>query len=93
MALIKKLKAKGIQYAGNFVAQFATVGSKQGTRWFSGTAIHFETSKMSDMPDVKMNILPVIRDVIEAKGMVIIHTIPGMQIPQYIILMLQDVMK
>ncbi len=78
-ALIKKLKAKGILCTQATLSRnLRQLGVSRVPDGSGGYRYSLsETSKMNDKPDVKMNILPVIRDVIEAKGMVIIHTIPG----------------
>ncbi len=78
-ALIKKLKAKGILCTQATLSRnLRQLGVSRVPDGSGGYRYSLsETSKMNEKPDVKMNILPVIRDVIEAKGLVIIHTIPG----------------
>lgn len=78
-ALIKKLRAKGIQCTQATLSRnLRQLGVSRipdgsgGYRYSLSGAV-----KEPGRPVVRLNILPVIRGVIEARGLVIIHTIPG----------------
>lgn len=77
--LIKKLKGKGIICTQATLSRnlrqmgVSRIPDGAGGYRYSLT----DTRKELTEPDLKMNILPVIREIVEAKGLLIIRTIPG----------------
>jgi len=77
--LLKKLKGKGISCTQATLSRnlrqlgVARIPDGKGGYRYSLS----ENSRDSEKPELKLNIVPVIRDMVEAKGLMIIRTIPG----------------
>jgi len=77
--LLKKLKGKGINCAQATLSRnlrqlgVARIPDGKGGYRYSLP----ENGRDSEKPGLKLNIVPVIRDMVEAKGLMIIRTIPG----------------
>jgi transcriptional regulator of arginine metabolism len=77
--LLKKLKGKGISCTQATLSRnlrqlgVARVPAGNGGYKYSLT----DTSRSTEKPFLKLNIVPVIQDIVDAKGLMVIKTIPG----------------
>jgi transcriptional regulator of arginine metabolism len=77
--LLKKLKGKGISCTqatlSRNLRQLGVGRIPDGTGGYKYSLS--ENSRESAVSQVKLNIVPVIKDIVEAKGLMVIRTIPG----------------
>lgn len=77
--LLKKLKGKGISCTqatlSRNLRQLGVVRIPDGRGGYRYSLS--ENSRGIEKPEMKVDILPVIKDVVEAKGLMVIRTIPG----------------
>jgi transcriptional regulator of arginine metabolism len=77
--LLKKLKGKGISCTQATLSRnLRQLGVGHIPNGSGGYKYSFsEINRVSDNPSLKLNIVPVIQDIVEAKGLMVIKTIPG----------------
>jgi len=77
--LLKKLKGKGINCTqatlSRNLRQLGVVRLPVGTGGYKYSLS--DNSRNSEKASIKLNIVPVIKDIVEAKGLMVIKTIPG----------------
>jgi transcriptional regulator of arginine metabolism len=77
--LLKKLKGKGISCTqatlSRNLRQLGVGRIPDGNGGYRYTLS--ENIRSSEKPELKLNIVPVIQDIVEAKGLMVIKTIPG----------------
>jgi transcriptional regulator of arginine metabolism len=77
--LLKKLKGKGINCTqatlSRNLRQLGVVRLPVGTGGYKYSLS--DNSRNSEKAPIKLNIVPVIKDIVEAKGLMVIKTIPG----------------
>ena len=77
--LLKKLKGKGISCTqatlSRNLRQLGVARIPDGNGGYKYSLS--ETGRSTEKPYLKLNIVPVIQDIVEAKGLMVIKTIPG----------------